>query len=94
MADSQWSLCKACKWWRLEPKAAVENLTMGLCIEEKPQAFRLRVSGNSGYDRFQPGKPAPAEGSGEAPPTARPTRWMTRADGLASGVNATADQPL
>ena len=57
MAEHEWGLCKDCKWWQLEPKAVVENLTMGLCIDEKLQAYRLRVSGNSGCNRFMPGKP-------------------------------------
>ncbi len=74
MPESDWGLCKDCKWWQIEPKAAVANLTMGLCIEEKLQRFRLRVSGISGCNRFMPGKPARAEGSGEAPPKAKPTR--------------------
>jgi hypothetical protein len=74
MADSEWGLCKDCKWWQIEPKAAVQNLTMGLCIDEKLQRFLLRVSGNSGCNRFMPGKPARAAGSSEAPPTAEPVR--------------------
>jgi hypothetical protein len=74
MAKSEWGLCKDCKWWQIEPSAAIENLTMGLCIEERLQSFRLRASGNSGCNRFMAGKPAHAVGSGEAPPTARPTR--------------------
>jgi hypothetical protein len=74
MPESEWGLCKDCKWWQIEPKAAIENLTVGLCIEEKLQSFRLRVSGNSGCNCFMPGKPARAEGSGEAPPRAQPTR--------------------
>ena len=74
MAEREWGLCKECKWWQLEPKASVENLTLGLCIEEKLQSFRMRVSGSSGCNLFMPGKPARAEGSGEAPPTAKPTR--------------------
>ena len=32
MADRERGLCKDCKWWQIEPKAAVKNLTMGLCI--------------------------------------------------------------
>ena len=48
MAEREWGLCKDCKWWQIEPGAAIENLTMGLCIEEKLQPYRLRVSGNSG----------------------------------------------
>ncbi len=74
MAEKQWGECKDCKWWQIEPDAAVENLTMGLCIEEKLQPFLLRVSGNSGCNRFLPGKVARAEGSSSAPPTAEPTR--------------------
>lgn len=68
MADSEWGLCKDCKWWQIEPKAAVENLTMALCIDETLQPFLLRVSGNSGCSRFMPGKPARAEGSSERRP--------------------------
>jgi hypothetical protein len=74
MADQEWGLCKDCKWWQIEPEASVENLTLGLCIEEKLQPFRLRVSGVSGCNRYRPGEPARAKGSGEAPPLARPTR--------------------
>jgi hypothetical protein len=74
MPDQDWGLCKDCKWWQIEPDAAVGNLTLGLCIDEELQPFLLRVSGISGCNRFMPGKPARAEGSGEAPPTAKPTR--------------------
>ena len=72
--ENEWGLCKDCKWWQLEPGGALENLTLGLCIEEELQPFRLRVSGNSGCNRFMPGPPARAKGSAEAPPVARPTR--------------------
>jgi len=74
MSDSEWGLCKGCKWWQLEPEASVEPLTLGLCIEENLQEFRLRVSGDSGCNRFMVGKPARAKGSGAAPPTAKPSR--------------------
>jgi hypothetical protein len=74
MPESKWGECKDCKWWQIEPGASIGNLTMGLCIDEKLQPFRLRVSGNSGCNRFMPGEPARAEGSGEAPPRAEPTR--------------------
>jgi hypothetical protein len=47
---------------------------MGFCIDEKLQPFRLRVSGNSGCNRFMSGKPARAVGSSEAPPAAQPAR--------------------
>jgi hypothetical protein len=72
--ESEWGLCKDCKWWQIEPEAEVANLTLGLCIDEKLQPYRLRVSGISGCNRFMPGDPARAEGSGAAPPSAKPTR--------------------
>jgi hypothetical protein len=50
--SNQWGLCKDCKWWQIEPEAAVENLTLGLCIDEDLQPFVVRVSGNSGCNRF------------------------------------------
>jgi len=74
MDKSEWGLCKDCKWWQIDPGSHAANNTMGLCIEEKLQPFRLRVSGNSGCNRFMPGKPAHAAGSSAAPPTAAPTR--------------------
>ena len=74
MAESEWGPCKACKWWQIEPDGKASNTTMGQCIEERLQRFRLRVSGNSGCNRFMPGKPARASGSGDSPPTAEPTR--------------------
>jgi hypothetical protein len=74
MAKSKWGLCLECKWWQLEPRARTAKHTLGLCIEEKLQPFRLRVSGDSGCNRFVEGEPARAEGSSTAPPRARPTR--------------------
>jgi hypothetical protein len=74
MAASNWGLCKECHWWQIEPEARIANATMGVCLEERLQPFRLRVSGNSGCTRHTPGQPARAEGSGAAPPTAEPHR--------------------
>ena len=74
MATKDWGLCKDCKWFQIEPGSNLANTTMGLCIEEQLQRFRLRVSGNSSCNRFMPGEPARAEGSGTAPPTAEPQR--------------------
>jgi hypothetical protein len=74
MTTSDWGLCKDCEWWQIEPKANIANTTMGLCIEEKLQPFRLRVSGSSGCNRYTAGQPARAAGSGDAPPTAAPQR--------------------
>jgi hypothetical protein len=47
MAASDWSMCKDCQWWQTDPEANLANTTMGVCIEEALQPFRLRVSGNS-----------------------------------------------
>lgn len=74
MEQSEWGKCKDCKWFQIEPKAHAGNNTMGLCIDEKLQAFQLRVSGNSGCNRFMPGAVAHAEGSSTAPPTAAPSK--------------------
>jgi hypothetical protein len=69
-----WGLCVDCKWWQIEPAAKVEHLTAGLCIEEKLQPFKLRVTGNGGCNKFMEGKPAHGKGSSEKPPTAKPMR--------------------
>lgn len=74
MAHSDWGKCKDCKWFQIEPGADASNNTMGLCIDEELFSFRLRVSGNSGCNRFMPGKVAHAEGSSCAPPVAAATR--------------------
>jgi hypothetical protein len=72
--NEDWGLCKECKWWQLEPEAPIEDHTLGLCIDEDLQPFRLRVSGDSGCNHFMSGPPAYAVGSSAAPPTAQPTR--------------------
>ena len=59
---------------RSSPRRAIENLTMGLCIDEELQPFRLRISGNGGCNRFMAGKPARASGSSAAPPVAEAVR--------------------
>jgi hypothetical protein len=74
MSKPDWGLCKLCKWWQIEPKASITDTTMGLCIDDDLLRFRLRVSGNSGCNRFVPGKPAHAAGSASKPPTAEATR--------------------
>lgn len=72
--NEDWGLCKDCKWWQIEPDAAVADETMGLCIDEDLQPFKLLVSGNSGCNHFMAGEPARAEGSSQQPPTAQPVR--------------------
>jgi hypothetical protein len=74
MANQKWGLCRDCQWWQIEPNAAVEDSTLGLCIDEDLQEFQLRVSGDSGCNRFMPGEPARAPGSAAAPPKAKPVR--------------------
>ncbi len=74
MPVADWGLCKECQWWQIEPVASMANTTMGLCIEESLQRFRLRVSGASGCNRHTAGEPVRAAGSAAAPPTAEPQR--------------------
>lgn len=74
MSDKDWGECKDCKWFQIEPDAEVADSTMGLCIDEDLQPYRLRVSGNSGCNRFMAGEVAHAKGSSSAPPVAQPTR--------------------
>lgn len=69
-----WGLCRSCKWWQIEPDAAIENTTLGLCIEERLQPFVLRISGNGGCNRFVEGTAVRAAGSSGKPPTADPRR--------------------
>lgn len=74
MSDNDWGLCKDCKWFQVEPDENADDQTMGLCIEEALQPYRLRVSGNSGCSQFISGEVAHAAGSSAAPPIAEPTR--------------------
>jgi hypothetical protein len=72
--SNEWGLCKDCKWWQIEPKASVANNTMGLCIDDALFRYKLRVSGNSGCNRWMSGRPARAKGSSGQPPTAKQSR--------------------
>jgi hypothetical protein len=67
--SNSWGYCKDCKWWQIEPDASVGNLSLGLCIDEKLEPYGLRVSGLSGCNRFQEGKPARAKGASHVPST-------------------------
>ncbi|MCA9078009.1 MAG: hypothetical protein KDA93_23470, partial [Planctomycetaceae bacterium] len=60
--------------WQIEPDAAVEHHTAGLCIDEKLLPFNIRITGNGGCNRFVEGEPARAAGSSEQPPVAEATR--------------------
>ena len=74
MAHEEWGLCRSCKWSQIEPGAVIGNTTLGFCIDEKLLDYKLRVSGDSGCKRFMSGEPARAEGSSDAPPSAKPQR--------------------
>ena len=74
MAAKQWGLCKSCKWWQIEPNAEVSGTTLGFCIDEALQEFKLRISGDGGCNRFMAGAPARGKGSSDAPPSAKPQR--------------------
>ena len=72
--DTQWGLCKSCRWWQIEPTASITDSTPGQCIDNRLQSFQLSVSATSGCNRYMTGEPARADGSGAQPPTAKPTR--------------------
>jgi hypothetical protein len=72
--QGSWGPCVSCKWWQIEPSAKAEPHTGGYCIEETLQPFQLRVTGNSGCNKYTEGKPARGKGSGEKPPVAVPAR--------------------
>ena len=69
-----WGLCKACKWWQIEPESKGGDHALGLCIDEDLFQFRIRINGAGGCHHFMEGEPARAEGSSSAPPTADATR--------------------
>ncbi|WP_435018187.1 hypothetical protein TA3x_000133 [Tundrisphaera sp. TA3] len=68
MPSENWGKCRGCKMWQIEPEAATAERTMGICLAEGLEPFRLRVSGNSGCKLFVHGKVQRAEGSSLAPP--------------------------
>ncbi|MGE3276313.1 MAG: hypothetical protein AB7O67_14465 [Vicinamibacterales bacterium] len=70
----EWGNCQDCKWWQIEPDARVGAKTLGLCIDEALQPFRVLIEGDGGCNRFMAGEPARAAGSSAAPPTAAPQR--------------------
>jgi hypothetical protein len=74
MSSEHWGLCQDCKWWQIEPDGHVADQTIGMCIDEELLDYQLRVSGNSGCNRFLAGKPAKAAGSSAKPPAATAAR--------------------
>ena len=74
MPSANWGHCKGCKMWQIEPEAEIAEETMGLCVAEDLQQYRLLVSGASGCNIYVHGEVLRAEGSGEAPPVAAPAK--------------------
>ena len=72
--DSTWGLCMNCQWWQIEPKAAIAEETVGVCIDENLQPHRLSITGSGGCNRFMKGTPTHGEGSSRQPPTSKPMR--------------------
>lgn len=73
-SPAEWGLCLTCKWWQIEPAAPLAKETIGQCIEESLQRVFLSVTGSSGCNVYTTGEPARAAGSGNQPPTAKPSR--------------------
>lgn len=70
----EWGVCMQCQWWQIEPEARITANTVGYCIEETLQPYRLSVTGNGGCNRYGSGAPARGAGSSRQPPEAIPTR--------------------
>ncbi|HRI37237.1 MAG TPA: hypothetical protein PLO50_01645 [Nitrospira sp.] len=71
---TEWGACKHCQWWQIEPEARITDNTVGYCIEETLQPYRLSITGNGGCNRYGSGTPARGDGSSRQPPEAVPTR--------------------
>jgi hypothetical protein len=52
-SDSSWGLCMNCQWWQIEPTAKIAEETVGLCIDENLQPYRLSITGIGGCNRFR-----------------------------------------
>ncbi len=69
-----WGICMECQWWQVEPEAKITQSTLGFCIDEELQPYRLSIPGNGGCNKFAQGQPARGDGSSRQPPTATPAR--------------------
>ena len=69
-----WGICMECQWWQVEPEAKIAHSTLGFCIDEDLQPYKLSIPGNGGCNRFAQGSPARGSGSSQQPPTAKPAR--------------------
>ncbi|SFI59447.1 hypothetical protein [Planctomicrobium piriforme] len=66
--NDNWGLCRACRWWQIEPDTTTNEKTVGVCAEEQLAHFQLSVMGHCGCNLFVEGRPARIEGSSEQPP--------------------------
>jgi hypothetical protein len=66
--NDNWGLCRACRWWQIEPDAAINEKTIGRCVEEHLVELQLSVMGHCGCSHFVEGRPLRVEGSSEQPP--------------------------
>ena len=67
MQEAHWGMCKHCQFFQIEPGVTVANETTGQCAQESLQQFMFRVSGNSGCNLFQSGKPVGVRGASSIP---------------------------
>jgi hypothetical protein len=72
--NDNWGLCKACRWWQLEPEALPRAGTVGFCSEESRLPMLLSVTGTCGCSLFDEGKPGRLKGASEHPPYPQPLR--------------------
>lgn len=72
--SEEWGLCRECRWWQIEPDVMIKNDTIGACIDEELQPYKISVTATSGCAMFSRGTPARAAGSSRQPPEAKPTR--------------------
>jgi|GEM_PF-2032679 len=66
--NDNWGLCRACRWWQIEPDAAINEKTIGRCVEEHLVELQLSIMGHCGCSHFVEGRPLRVEGSSEQPP--------------------------
>lgn len=68
--NTSWGLCVDCRWWQIEPHSVATHQTAGVCTDPSLTLFQLRVTGNSGCNRFRPGAVQRVSGSSLKPPPA------------------------
>ena len=60
--NENWGLCKECKWWQIEPDAAVADMTTGLCIDDDLQPFQPARFGKQRLQSFHGRRAGPRRG--------------------------------